>query len=101
MGSAGYPLISIRRIEDVVVALSLLVEAGFCECRGDGKEAWQEKGEGDPYGELPKIGTTNGLSLLIDSRSRQAVNPGTVGRAGMPLGQEAVDTLARKVFRPL
>lgn len=62
---------TVRRVEDVVVALVLLVEAGFGECWCDGEEQRQQKEEDDPHGEPPEIKTANAFSLLFAWRTAQ------------------------------
>ena len=64
--------ISTGRVEDVVVALVLLVEAGFGECWCDGEEQRQQKEEDDPHGEPPEIKTANAFSLLFAWWAAQA-----------------------------
>ena len=59
------------RIEDVVVALIFLREAGFRKRRCDRDEQRQKKKEDKPHGEPPKSGTTSGLSLPPCWRSIQ------------------------------
>lgn len=58
------------RIEAVVVALVLLVEAGFGECWCEGEEQRQQKKEDKPYDDPSKSETISGLSLLPPGEQR-------------------------------
>lgn len=54
----------IERVEDNVVALAFLREAGIAKRRRDGEEQRQEKEKDNPHGEPPVSATASGFSLL-------------------------------------
>ena len=62
----------IEWVEDIVVALLFVVEAGFGECRCDREEQRQKREEDNTHGDPPKIKTANAFSPFFAWRTAQA-----------------------------